>query len=155
MTFFFAWWARELLTYFIYFKAIRHPRTVKWGKNTYRLSLGGHTELMHGPGGPGKGVNGGATHNGTNGILPKRTKSIDLLPLLANEMVSPSNQGQTKMAAGSNPVVSSLAGSGVVPKTSAGIATAMNGEHTWRHFSQNGYIRGSLDRQHIALISDA
>lgn len=125
-------------------KAVLHPRTVKWGKNTYYLSLGGHTELLHGPNGPSSTKNGGIAGgpSGATGATPKRTKSIDHIPLLANE-VSPAVT-QMKLAA---PL-----------KTSAGIATATNlgtSDRTWRHFAQNGYIRGSLDHQHVALISDA
>ncbi|KAM3178483.1 hypothetical protein ACTXT7_002503 [Hymenolepis weldensis] len=145
VTFFFAWWAREILTYFVYFKAILHPRTVKWGKNTYHLSLGGHTELLHGPNGLSstKNVNSISSHNGGIGAPPKRNKSIDQLPLLSNEATPVASQARVATA------------TGTLPKTFAGIATAMNSEHSWRHFTQNGYIRGSLDHQHIALISDA
>lgn len=145
VTFFFAWWAREILTYFVYFKAILHPRTVKWGKNTYHLSLGGHTELLHGPNGSSstKNVNSISSHNGGIGAPPKRNKSIDQLPLLSNEATPVASQTRVATA------------TGTLPKTFAGIATAMNNEHAWRHFTQNGYIRSSLDHQHIALISDA
>ncbi|KAH9286821.1 Ceramide glucosyltransferase [Echinococcus granulosus] len=118
VAFIFAWWTRELLTYVIYVKAVLHPRTVKWGVNTYHLSLGGHTELLHSP-------NGG-------GGSAKRTKSVDLSPIAFHE-APPSEIGPLKTAA----------------------AATTPQEHIWRHFTQNGYIRGSADRQHLTLISDA
>ncbi|KAM7540862.1 hypothetical protein Aperf_G00000026436 [Anoplocephala perfoliata] len=144
LKFIFAWWARELITYWVYVKAVLHPRTVKWGKNTYYLSLGGHTELLRGPNGTNSTKNSGiaGSSNGAVGATPKRTKSIEHVSLLANE-VTPT-VSQVKLAA--------------PPKTSAGIATATNlgaSDGTWRHFAQNGYVRGSLDHQHVALISDA
>ncbi len=117
-----AWWTRELLTYVVYVKAVLHPRTVKWGINTYYLSLGGHTELYHSPtgGGPSNGVKGG------NGVVPNGKRLDADLPekVKANDDIS----------------------NGVLKST----------EYTWRHFPQNGYIRGSMDHQHhLVLMSDA
>ncbi|VDM31565.1 unnamed protein product [Hydatigera taeniaeformis] len=118
LAFIFAWWTRELLTYVIYVKAVLHPRTVKWGINTYHLSLGGHTELLHTPTG-----SGGST---------KRTKSVDLSPITFHE----------------------AAPSEIVPPKAVATSTTPQ-EHIWRHFTRNGYIRSSADRQHLTLVSDA
>ncbi|KAL5970035.1 Ceramide glucosyltransferase [Taenia solium] len=123
MVFVFAWWARELLTYVIYVKAVLHPRTVKWGINTYHLSLGGHTELLHSP------TSGGGT--------TKRTKSVDLSAIAFHETA-----------------LSEVAPLKAVAAGAATTATTPQ-EHIWRHFTQNGYIRGSADRQYLTLVSDA
>lgn len=42
--FIFAWILRELLVYVIFIKAISNPKHIKWGKYTYRISLGGLTQ---------------------------------------------------------------------------------------------------------------
>ncbi|KAK3595171.1 hypothetical protein CHS0354_002770 [Potamilus streckersoni] len=41
-----AWIVRELLAIWIFIEAILSPRTVKWGRHTYRVTLGGHTEVL-------------------------------------------------------------------------------------------------------------
>lgn len=123
MVFILAWWTRELLTYVIYVKAVLHPRTVKWGINTYHLSLGGHTELLHSSNGSGGGN--------------KRTKSVELSPIAFHE-AAPSEVAPLKAVA-----------------VGATAASTTPQEHIWRHFTQNGYIRGPADRQHFTLVSDA
>ncbi|XP_060601487.1 ceramide glucosyltransferase-like isoform X1 [Ruditapes philippinarum] len=42
----FAWILREILAVWVFFEALVSPRTIKWGKRTYKLSLGGHTEIV-------------------------------------------------------------------------------------------------------------
>ncbi|KAH3857976.1 ceramide glucosyltransferase-like [Dreissena polymorpha] len=41
-----AWILREILAVVVFFEALLSPRTIKWGKRTYKLSLGGHTEIL-------------------------------------------------------------------------------------------------------------
>lgn len=41
------WILREFVAIWIFFEGLVHPRTIKWGKRTYRLSLGGHTEIVN------------------------------------------------------------------------------------------------------------
>ncbi|PAA67643.1 hypothetical protein BOX15_Mlig000221g1, partial [Macrostomum lignano] len=41
-----AWCLRELLNAFVYVEGLLNPRRVRWGKNTYRVTLGGHTTLV-------------------------------------------------------------------------------------------------------------
>ncbi|XP_064618504.1 ceramide glucosyltransferase-B-like isoform X2 [Lineus longissimus] len=41
-----AWFIRELLTVWVYFEALFNVRHIRWGKRRYRLSLGGHTEIV-------------------------------------------------------------------------------------------------------------
>ncbi|VDK34319.1 unnamed protein product [Taenia asiatica] len=124
MVFVFAWWVRELLAYLIYVKAVLHPRTVKWGINTYHLSLGGHTELLHSP------TSGGGS--------AKRTKSVDLSAIAFHETALSEVAPLKAVAAGATTTTATT------PQ-----------EHIWRHFTQNGYIRGSADRQYLTLVSDA
>ncbi|XP_053405294.1 ceramide glucosyltransferase-like isoform X2 [Mercenaria mercenaria] len=42
----FAWCLREFLAVWVFFEALISPRTITWGKRTYKLSLGGHTEIV-------------------------------------------------------------------------------------------------------------
>ncbi|WAR00534.1 CEGT-like protein [Mya arenaria] len=41
------WILREVLAVWVFFVALISPRRIKWGKHTYKLSLGGHTELLN------------------------------------------------------------------------------------------------------------
>lgn len=41
------WLLREVVAIWIFFEALVHPKTIRWGKRTYRLSLGGHTEVVN------------------------------------------------------------------------------------------------------------
>ena len=110
----------------IYVKAVLHPHTVKWGVNTYHLSLGGVTELLHSPN--------ASSSSGSGGGVPKRTKSTDIPVAVVN------------------PAFSEAELSEVVTLKTNSVATSK--EHGWRHVTQNGYIRGPIDQQHIPLISD-
>lgn len=41
-----AWTLREILAVVIFLEGLLSPRRIKWGKRTYKLSLGGHTEIL-------------------------------------------------------------------------------------------------------------
>lgn len=103
-----------------------HPHTVKWGVNTYQLSLGGLTELLHCPN--------TTLINASGGGAPKRTKSTDLSTAVDDSF-------------------SEVVPSESVPLKTTAVVTPK--EHRWRYINQNGYIRGSLDQQSTPLISDA
>ncbi|XP_064608571.1 ceramide glucosyltransferase-B-like isoform X2 [Liolophura sinensis] len=45
LQFLLAWITRELINYYVYFEALMNPRRIKWGKRTYKVTLGGHTEI--------------------------------------------------------------------------------------------------------------
>ncbi|PVD19980.1 hypothetical protein C0Q70_20474 [Pomacea canaliculata] len=40
-----AWFTRELLSTFVFLKAVVNPHRIKWGKHTYYVHMGGHTEV--------------------------------------------------------------------------------------------------------------
>ncbi|KAM7534735.1 hypothetical protein Aperf_G00000118553 [Anoplocephala perfoliata] len=101
LKFIFVWWARELITYWVYVKAVLHPRTAKWGKNTFHLFFGGQAELLRG--------SSGADSNENSGIA-SGSKSVNLVSLVANEVTH--TVPQVKSAA--------------PPKTTEGIAKATN-----------------------------
>ncbi|KAM7533864.1 hypothetical protein Aperf_G00000117685 [Anoplocephala perfoliata] len=101
LKFVFAWWARELITYWVYVKAVLHPRTAKWGKNTFHLFFGGQAELLRGS---------SSADSTENSGIANGSKSVNLVSLVANE-VTPTVP-QVKSAA--------------PPKTSEGIAKATN-----------------------------
>jgi len=42
----FVWLLREVMAVWVFFEAIVSPRRIKWGKRTYKLSLGGHTQIV-------------------------------------------------------------------------------------------------------------
>lgn len=41
------WLLREVVAIWIFLEGIVRPKTIRWGKRTYRLSLGGHTEIVN------------------------------------------------------------------------------------------------------------
>ena len=41
------WILREFVAVWIFFEGIVHPKTIRWGKRTYQLSLGGQTEIIN------------------------------------------------------------------------------------------------------------
>ncbi|XP_067666851.1 ceramide glucosyltransferase-like isoform X1 [Haliotis asinina] len=41
----FGWFIREFTSTFIFLAAIMKPHTIKWGRRTYRVRCGGHTEI--------------------------------------------------------------------------------------------------------------
>ncbi|CAH1796489.1 unnamed protein product, partial [Owenia fusiformis] len=41
------WFIRETLVIFVFFEALTNPWRIKWGKRTYRVSCGGHTEILN------------------------------------------------------------------------------------------------------------
>ncbi|KAM7534500.1 hypothetical protein Aperf_G00000118543 [Anoplocephala perfoliata] len=77
LKFIFAWWARELITYWVYVKAVLHPRTAKWGKNTFHLFFGGQAELLRGS---------SSADSTENSGIASGSKSVNLVSLVANEV---------------------------------------------------------------------
>lgn len=135
----------------VYVKAIWHPRTVKWGPNTYSLSLGGHTEIFSGP------------------MSDKHTIAFKRLP---KESVNPVGHVHAETAAAASATFSNLSEKlkDMISLPAQKDVYSLEEKHanggsefTWRHFPQNGCIRGTAESvrrlEHIsvnaALMSDA
>lgn len=46
ITYLMAWFVREGLAIIIYLEAVAHPCTIKWGKRTYQVKIGGHASMV-------------------------------------------------------------------------------------------------------------